>query len=1619
MLSVRTLPGLLLVLSLTAPTPCGESRDVWEPVEDGSRAFRLDIQALESSLETAPVEFDDAADAPWVQVAMPMPDGTLVRFEVRESPVMHPELAAKYPGIKTYGGRGLDDPTAVLRFDIGPRGLHGIILSGGRAVLIRPQDGGTYRGLRGSDVFGDEPVSCFSVAQEEHGTASRRSKAENPPTVSRGGQILIYRIAVGATGEYTASQGGTKELALAAITSTINQANAIFQSEAGIFLDLVANEDQVIYTDPATDPYTSGDLSCASPVPACTSPLAPLDCLRTENQCTLDAVIGSANYDIGIVLDGANIGGVAAIGSVCSSIKARAAADGNRFQVVVHEIAHEFGALHTFNDNMNNSCGNAGQWDSNGNVSPGSGSTLMSYAGDCGSANLQRARDSYFHSENFAQMYTFTETGGGAACRDIGFSQNYPPIIRSVTSPATIPSRTPFMLQTDAYDPNGPVTIAWEQADTSGASSPPEGDDGTRPLFRVYPPTASGTRSFPSEKYVLENGNVPPTTYFGGPLCESAVCSVGESLPTTDRTMTFRVIVRDGDDGIATATTTVTTRADAGPFRVSAPNGNVAGMCWSPASLRTVTWDVAGTDLPPIGTTAVNILLSTDDGETYPYTLATNTPNDGSEEVRVPDVVTGSARVKIEASGNIFYDVSDAPFAIGFPIVSNTNDSGCGSLRQAITDYNELGALSGGVWDVPLALPNAVNTIVLQSPLPSIQASMILYAWSIGGDGYTGPPLLELDGQNALPSLPGTPVDGLVISGQYTSVTGVAVHGFDGDGVRISGASDVEIDGCHIGTDATGTIPKPNGGSGIVITEGSSNRIHRSVISGNNGSGVVIEGSSASGNRVYGNKIGTDVTGSQRLPNGLDGVRIAGSPSNTIGGLAPGDRNIISGNGRLLGLSVATQADGIEISGASATGNSIQQNYIGLNGTGDAALDNSHSGIRIVGAPNTRIGGTEPLAGNVIADRGVINLVSGHGIDVSGAAPGIAIQGNSIGTDATGNIDLGPRGNGIKIDGTPGVLVGGLDPSAKNLISGANSSAGIYVLNGGSATIQGNFIGTNAAGTAAIGNNAYGIWLNSAGNTIGGTDQGARNLISGNVTGIFLEDQIASGNSIQGNFIGTDVTGTIDLGNAAYGVSLSRAPNNLIGGAAAAMRNVISGNNNAGVYISGSVGATAPGNVIRGNYIGTDVTGASAVPNGTGIYMSEVTDTTIGGAEVGEGNVISGQNLAHGIDIFTNAVTTSGISIQGNSIGTNAAGTAKLGNAVHGISAAIRGTITIGGLGAAGNVISGNGQNGINLCCGVGNAIVRGNKIGTDASGLLNLGNGYSGAVISSGDGHLVGGTAPGEGNVIAFNSIPGSGFNFAGVKVTAGVGTSIRGNTVTSNVGLGIDIGGLGLTANDACDADTGANDRQNFPVVSAASQSGANTFVEGSLDSLANSSFSLDFYANAACDESGYGEGATYLGSTILTTDGDCAGSFALTLPLPASGFVTAIATATNGSTSEFSACRAIAESSIGEAGPLAWTSKTELTWNPASGATVYRLVRGVLSDLPQVLTTLDDSCERYQGPATTTGPTLTEDPSGVAGRLYWYLVYGEDGMLDGPAGNATSGPRIVNTPVTCPNP
>lgn len=606
------------------------------------RTLALNVPALQETLAAAPLEGTPAAADSAVVLALPLPDGGYGRFRIVQSPVMAPELAAQFPEITTYAGQGLDDPTATTRLDWTPAGFHAIIFGLAGTVYIDPFSRGdvshyisyyAHDFVRSPDKQFEEtlPLAGDGEALRAELAALRARGA----LAASGSELRTYRLAMAATGEYTTFHGGTVNAGMAAIVTTVNRVTGIYEREVAVRMVLIANNNQIVYTNPATDPYTNNNGSA----------------MLGQNQANLDAVIGNANYDIGHVFSTGG-GGVAYLAVVCrAGSKARGVTGssqpvGDPFDVdyVAHEIGHQFGGNHSFNGNAGSCSG--GNRNGPTAYEPGSGSTIMAYAGICGAQNLQSNSDDYFHGVNLDEIVAYTTAGSGNSCPVTTATGNTPPTVNVGAGGFTIPSQTPFALTGSASDPNGDaLTYNWEEFDLGPAGAP--NNPLSPPFFRSWLATVSPTRTFPRLSDLVNNTTV-----------------IGEVLPNVTRALNFRLTVRDnrlGGGGVNSANVSFNVTTAAGPFTVTAPN---TAVTWAGNSQQTVTWNVANTTAAPVSCANVDIALSTDGGYTFPLPLVSNTPNDGAQTITVPNIGSSSARVRVSCANNIFFDISNVNFTI-------------------------------------------------------------------------------------------------------------------------------------------------------------------------------------------------------------------------------------------------------------------------------------------------------------------------------------------------------------------------------------------------------------------------------------------------------------------------------------------------------------------------------------------------------------------------------------------------------------------------------------------------------------------------------------------------------------------------------------------------------------------------------------------------------------------------------------------------------------------------------------------------------------------------------------------------------------------------------------------
>ncbi len=607
-------------------------------------SYELNLNQLKSKLSNAPKRKENL-DISSTVLSFPNEKGVLEKYQIFEASILDENLQKQYPNIRSYVGKGIENPGSVIRFSVTPLGIHAMVMRNSDGnIFIDPttENGDSYMVYSSKNLPSIEPFECKF---DEVNTSQKSST----PTVSakednaNDGKLRTFRLAVATTGEYsqfhlnrqgissTATEAVKKAAVLSAIVNTMTRVNGIFERDVSLTMVLVANNTSIIFLDAVADPFTNDDSTK----------------LIDESQTVIDANIGSANYDIGHTFSTGG-GGLAQLSGPCvSGYKARGITgssspigDAYDIDYVSHEMGHQYGAHHTFNSEASGCSGNR----NNGTaVEPGSGSTIMSYSGLCSPDNVQNLADSYFHLVSIREMWT-NISAGSSTCAVISSTGNSAPVINDLSN-YTIPKSTPFILNANATDSNGDnLTYTWEQLDTEIATYPLVSTATGGPAFRSIKPDVSSKRYFPNQSTV-NVGNLSNTW---------------EVLPSVGRTMKFGVNVRDNRiNGGQTASKEmkVTVDSGSGPFKVTSQSTEVI---WGAGTAQTITWDVANSNVAPVSCAFVNILFSADGGLTFPVILASNVPNDGSQEIVVPNNATTTTigRIKVESVGNIFYSVN-------------------------------------------------------------------------------------------------------------------------------------------------------------------------------------------------------------------------------------------------------------------------------------------------------------------------------------------------------------------------------------------------------------------------------------------------------------------------------------------------------------------------------------------------------------------------------------------------------------------------------------------------------------------------------------------------------------------------------------------------------------------------------------------------------------------------------------------------------------------------------------------------------------------------------------------------------------------------------------------------
>lgn len=645
-------------------------------------------------------------------ISLPSPAGKMVDYRIMYTPVMPAPLAAKYPGIRNFTAVQIDNPAITAKVNYTYYGFNAMVYDGSNTYLVDPYtnlNDGYYICYYKKDYPSTQSrsMSCgvTNRQQQELGTGNAEDMGSNPPEIAfktNGSMQKTFRLALSCTGEYAIAVAGVnppKQNVLSAITNTLTRLNGILEREMSVTLQLVPNNDTLIYLDPATDSFLTAHNNSIN------------NATLNRNQQNIDKVIGNGNYDIGHVFC-TNPNGLAFIESLCDPNDAAKGATGSANPVgdpfdvnyVIHEIGHQLGAEHTFNYGAG-VCGGTNPKQLSA-FEPGSGSTIMGYAGLCAGNDMQMDSDDYFHSHSLYQMNDYISGTDILTCGSTVLSTNDIPVVPNIATAYNIPIGTPFELEAPQVTDltHDSISYCWEQFDLGDFG---KGLDATvmGPIIRSFKPVASRWRTFPMLDSIKRGVN----SYRS------------EKMPSITRELNIRLTVRDMYNGWGTHNITDTSvklyaTSTAGPFKINGL-GNGTDL-WRPGQTYTVKWDVANTTAAPVSCNAVNIFLSTDDGLTWQYTLASNTPNDGSEDIVVPaGIITFGARIKVKGAGNVFFDINDAAFKInnwpdGVAQVLRTNEI----LVYPIPAKNTL-HIATGRQRFDMVMHNSLGQVVYQGTL--------------------------------------------------------------------------------------------------------------------------------------------------------------------------------------------------------------------------------------------------------------------------------------------------------------------------------------------------------------------------------------------------------------------------------------------------------------------------------------------------------------------------------------------------------------------------------------------------------------------------------------------------------------------------------------------------------------------------------------------------------------------------------------------------------------------------------------------------------------------------------------------------------------------------------------
>jgi len=687
--------------------------------------FIADEAALTAALSAIPTD-----PASQTLIELPMPDGTASAFKLWRCDLIPATLAAKYPELRTYSAVALNDPRITAKLDVTTYGFHAMIYNGEQTSFVDPADNdhtGYYAVHYKRDEQrqpGDEQACLAKTDASGREEQSMRLAQKTTAAVSNGTELRTYRLALACDHQYADSATGivnpTIAQTLSKMVTSLNRVNGVLEREVAVTLVLVANEDTLIWTGDSTingkDPFSAINDYAST--------------CNNENQIICDARIGNSNYDVGHVFT-TGAGGQSEVGCVCQfGAKAKSSTgrphpvgDGFDIDFVVHEIGHELGANHSFNNGFNGSCAMDNRYQPTA-YEPGSGSTIMAYAGICSPDDIQPHSDDYFHAVSLMEIQSYI-TGIGDGCAVKTPTGNKPPSIPVFTKWYNIPYLTPFELMAPAVTDstaNSGISYCWEEWDIGvddGAANHGNDLKGTTdigPIFRSYAPVSTQLRVFPNISMVL-----------AGVLSNAGKDdSEGEKVPEVERYLRFKLTVRDlyqGHGAFIVAGDSINIEAVYTGAGFTVTSQNTTPIIYNGGSTQNITWNNVGSDKPPVNSPNVDIYMSADDGHTWPYHIGQYL-NNGSAVVTLPnpDTTVTTARIKVKGADNVFFNVNTKPFTVVHSSAGDTlitlhpvpvrntlrvSSGNKGLLQSAV--YNSVGQLVwrgeiNGELDIPVNL---------------------------------------------------------------------------------------------------------------------------------------------------------------------------------------------------------------------------------------------------------------------------------------------------------------------------------------------------------------------------------------------------------------------------------------------------------------------------------------------------------------------------------------------------------------------------------------------------------------------------------------------------------------------------------------------------------------------------------------------------------------------------------------------------------------------------------------------------------------------------------------------------------------------------------------------------